>query len=121
METRTHRASMRTSCETQAPPATKASAAAVCRASSRVASRTRRLVSTARMAALDVLPHPAFELVERPGLGWFVKERAVDILRGMAAGAPDHHPLPLFIPLQDRAWSDAEPLADLLGHGDLSL
>src|SRR5436305_3953315 len=112
---------MRTSCETQAPPATKASAAAVCCASSRVASRTRRLVSTARMAALDVLPHPALELVQRPGLGLLLEERAMDVLRRIAAGAPDHHPLALFVPLQDRARSNAEPLADLLGYGDLSL
>src|SRR3982750_3625775 len=114
-------ASMSTSCETHAPAATKASAAAVCWGSSRVASRTRTLVSTARMAALDVLPHPALELVERPGLGSLLEERAVDVLRRVAASAPNHHPLALFVPLQNRARTDAESLADLLGYGDLSL
>src|SRR6195952_5361382 len=98
-----------------------ASAASACLASSRVASRIRMLVSMARMAALDVLPHAVLQLFERPGLGCRLEQRAMDILRGITAGSPDHDPLSLFLPFQDRARADAESLTNLFGYGDLSL
>src|SRR5436305_2891197 len=114
-------ASTRTRCCTHAPAATKSSAAAVCWASSRVASRTRTFVSTARMAALHEPPHPFLELLQGPGLWSFREERPVHLLRRKATGPPDHDPFALLLPFQDRARPDAQPAPDLSGYRDLAL
>src|SRR6266542_1208285 len=114
----THMASTSTRCETHAPRATNASAAATCFASSRVTRRTSTFVSAARMAPLDVPPHTLFHLGDRPGPGRPRKQRLMNLGRGERARATDNDLLAILVPLQDRARPDTELLPDLGRHGD---
>src|SRR5579872_2974005 len=99
----------------------KASAAAVWRESSRVASRTRTFVSTARTAPFDVLPHTFLELCEGPRLGFLFEQSPMHVLRAVAPRSPDHDPLSILLPFQNGARTDAQPPADFFGDGDLAL
>src|SRR6185295_1589822 len=118
---KTHRASTRTRCDTQTPAATKASAAAVCSASSRVARRTRTLVSTARMTGFHVAARPLFEVLQRLRLRRLGEQGTVHIFGRIAARPPDHDASALLLPFQDRSRADAEPTADFSRYGDLTL
>src|ERR1051326_6518222 len=109
---RTHVASRSTRCETQAPFSTNASAAASCRTSSRVTSRTRTFASTARMPPLYVRPNAPFELSEPPGVRrTFRKHRPVHVLRRESSSTPYDDLLPLLVPFQNGTRSDSELLS----------
>ncbi len=99
-----------TSCDTQAPPAMNASAAATCAASSRTSKRTSRLVSTARMALAHVLANARLD-VDRLALGGFgiAKQRRVDVFGRALAGAP-HDELSV-APLPDQHRPGPRPAA----------
>src|SRR4051812_32905474 len=101
---RTQTVSASTSWETHAPLATKASAAASCLASSRVASRTRTLVSTACMALSHVRAPALFQLLERTRRRLCLTEKClVHILEAVLAHAPYHDLIPLLRPLEHGA------------------
>ena len=111
-----------TSCETHAPLATNASAAATCAASSRISRRTSTLVSTARMlpshvgsnARLDVVGFAPF----RPGgtehCCVYIRRRALPI-------APDDERAVAPLPDQHRTRTDTELPPHLRRHRNLPL
>src|SRR5271165_98946 len=84
--------------------------------------RTRTLVSTARIAFLDAPPDPVFHLAQSSGLRCTLREQcAVDVERGKAARAPHDDVIAVFIPFQDRAWTNAQFPANAGGDGNLTL
>src|SRR5215510_3960413 len=97
-------ASARARCETHAPFSTKRSAASACFSSSRVISRTRTLVSIARIALLHVRSDACFELIEI-----FLDRDAasengfVNVQRRKLTGAAHDNIFSLLLPFQDRS------------------
>src|SRR5262245_815447 len=119
---RTRTASTSTRWGTQAPPATNASAAFTCFASSRVTRRTSTLVSTARMALSHVPPDAFPQLVESPGLWWPLrKHRPMHVLRRETPGSADNDLFAVLVPLEYGAWPDTELPTDLGRYGYLTL
>src|SRR6185312_6206812 len=122
MVSSTHAASARTTCDTQAPPETKALACSNWRASSCTSSRTTMLVSAARMFTPDVFPDAVVHLLDRPPRRRPVREeRPVDLLPGVSASAPDEDPVALGVPLDDRSGGQPQPAAHLGRDRDLPL
>jgi hypothetical protein len=74
------------------------------------------------MALPNVLADSLFELGEGlpPGrsLG---KQRVMDVLGRVRAGAPNYDVVPIFIPFEDRSGANAEPSAHFSGNRDLPL
>src|SRR5438067_7167496 len=98
------------------------SAISACAASSRMKRRTRMFVSTARMLFAHVAGDPLVHFFQRAALRRPVREnRAVDILGGIAPGAPDKHPIAVFFPFEKRARTNAQLPPDLGGNGGLTL
>src|SRR5438876_7229631 len=117
----THMASASTRCGTHAPLATTASAAATCLASSRVASRTKTLVSTARITPLHIAPYPFLQLRNRPRLWRLREQSSVHILRGIAARSTDYDLLVVFVPFQYGARANTKPPPHFSWYRDLPL
>src|SRR5690349_2099774 len=102
MESRTPVTSANARIETQAPFFTKLSAALAWRTSSRVMSRSRTLVSTARIALSHMLANSLLKLFE--GLtGWRTlrEKRLVNVFRSEAPRSPYDHPFAVFFPFQN--------------------
>src|ERR1044071_3424246 len=98
------------------------SAIAICRSSSRMNRRTRTFVSTARILFSDVPPNSFVDLFERvKGRLPVTEDCSMNVLRRVAAGAPDDDFVALFFPFQHRARTDAELPPDLGRNGDLTL
>src|SRR6266851_2454608 len=97
-------ASTRTSWEIQTGPAArKTSAAASCVASSRARSRTRTLVSAARMLAPQVIGDPSLELSQGPTARFLLREQSrVNVLEGVLATLSNDHHLAAIVPFDDR-------------------
>src|SRR5687768_11464777 len=113
---------MRTSKDTQAPLATNFSAATTCLGSSRATSRTRRLVSTARMALPDMAPNALLHLLRALAPDHaFGEQRVVNILGVVPPSAPHDDLSVHLVPLEDGPRVDAEHSTDFRRHGDLTL
>src|SRR5262245_6456956 len=85
-------------------------------------SRTRTFVSTARTPLPDVARDAFLQLrcaarLRRP-LG---KERPVHVLERVAPRPPNDDGAVLVVPLEDGAWTNAEPSSDLRWDGYLAL
>jgi hypothetical protein len=98
-----------------------ASAATTCLVSSRVTSRTRAFVSTARTAPPDVAADALLHLGDRARSRRPGKERPMNVLGRVPPCFSDDDLPPFVIPLQDRARTHTEPLPDLRRNRDLSL
>src|SRR5438552_605056 len=96
-------------CGIHAPLAMKASATASCLASSRVMSRTSTLVSTARMALLDVHPDSVPQLFEASPFWRLREQHPMNVQRRIAACLADDDAVAILIPLEHRARPDAQP------------
>src|ERR671914_2477143 len=108
-------------CGTHAPLATKASATATCFTSSRVMSRTSTLVSTARMALLDVPPDSVLHLLDGSPFWCLREQHPMNIFGRIAARLPDDNPVTILVPLEHRARTDTKPLAHFGRNRDLTL
>src|SRR5690242_17114963 len=97
------------------------SAAAAWRASSRASTRIKTLVSIARMALPDVLPHALLQLRQRLRLRLPTEHRIVDLLRAVRAHAPDDDPVAFGFPGQHRARTEAELSPHGCGNRNLGL
>src|SRR6476661_1216762 len=119
---RTQLASANARIETQAPRSTKMSAAAACRVSSRVMIRTRTLVSMARITLPHTPPDALFHFFYGPSCRRLLREqRSVNVLGSEPARTPHHHLFAVFLPLQNRARSNAEFFPNLRRNRDLPL
>jgi hypothetical protein len=120
-ESKTQITSMRTMWDTQAPLATKASARAVWRGSSRVRRRMTTLVSTARMSLGHSSSQTGLQFTQRFPRSAFRKKCRMDFLRRMRACTANKHTFTIFFPFQYRARCQAELAPYLRGYGDLTL
>lgn len=68
-----------------------------------------------------MLANAILELAKRPCSWRGGKHRAVDIFGGESSSPPHHHLLSVFVPLEDRSWTNAELLADVRRDRDLPL
>src|SRR5262245_40738786 len=84
-------------------------------------SRTSTLVSTARMAFLDVFPDSGLYGTNTSSSGRLGKQRAMNFFGGKAARLANHDPVAVFIPLQHRSGTNTEALANLGRNRDLTL
>ena len=108
--------------ETQAPRATKWSAAAACLASSRVMRRSRTLVSIARISRSHSLADALLQFREGTLLRRSVgEERLVNIQRGELAPASHDDRVSFNFPLNNRPRPHAQSPPDFGGHGNLTL
>src|SRR5437879_1332886 len=114
--------SANTRCETQAPKATKASACCTCLWSSRAISRTRTLVSIARIALAHAGANALVHFRKASALWWPLrKQYRVNILRAVSSGAAHHHFLAAFFPFQSGARAHAQFFAYARRNGNLTL
>src|SRR5215208_6256956 len=116
MERRTQMVSASTSCDTHAPLAMNASATAACRASSRVITRSRMFVSTARMLRFDVLLNALLQLFQCMRLRRLGKQRPMNVLRRVSTSLSDEDLLTLLVPFEYRPGTDPELPANLDGN-----
>src|SRR5271169_501603 len=104
------------------PSSTHRRAAATWSGSSCTRSRTRTLVSTARMALRYVLPDSVLQFGEGSRLGRLVREKRGMNILPIVLSRPPHHYLPaFFVPLDDRPRTHAQPASHLGRYRDLSL
>src|SRR5205823_1450025 len=102
-------ASTRTNAGTQAPLATKLSAEAAWRESSRAIRRTKTLVSIARITFSCVGTDAFFELSRASGFRLPRPEQGVvNLFRTEAPCTPDDDPIALFSPLDDGTGPDPQ-------------
>src|SRR4051794_21672819 len=99
----------------------KDSASSTWSESSRTNSRTRTLVSTARMLPADVFSNRVLGIHRRPWRNAIRKQRLMYLLGAVAASPAHDHLIAFFVPLQDRSRPDPEPLTNFRGHRDLAL
>jgi hypothetical protein len=78
-------------------------------------------LSTARMAALDVLLDPFLNLLQCQRFGRVREQRPMQVLRGVTAGSADDDFVALLFPLENRARAQAQPATNLDGYGNLAL
>src|SRR5688572_10939985 len=109
-------------CDTQAPRVTKASADSDCTTSSRVISRTRTLVSIARMPFPYRGAHPLFEFRNRPRRGLLAREQSlVQLLGRVLARAAHDDMVALLLPFQYGTGGESQLPPNLCGYRDLPL
>src|SRR2546425_7653151 len=83
--------------------------------------RTSTLVSTARMALLDVPPDSVFHVLDGSPF-WSLREQdPMNVFGRIAARLPDDNPVTILVPLEHRARTDTQPLAHLCRNRDLTL
>ena len=120
-ESSTQTVSESTSCDTHAPCATNASAHSTCAGSSLTISRTRTLVSTARMRAPCPGPNTCIHVGDAPVVRRRIEHGLVNVPRRVLRRPPHDDFVPDFAPLDLRTGRQSEPAADTRRHRHLPL
>jgi hypothetical protein len=69
----------------------------------------------------DVLPDTFLHVLDRAAGGGFRKQRMMNICGRKPRRLPDDDSIAFFVPLEYRAWTYAQSLADFRRNGDLTL
>jgi hypothetical protein len=73
------------------------------------------------MAPANVLSDSLFDIDGTTSGRAIREQRSVDILRRITTGSPNNDLVLVLVPLEHRTRTDAELLANLSGHGNLTL